>query len=80
MKVIAITAAFYNGSRVRKGDTVEVPEGYRASWFAKVASPEAKAAVKPAKASRETPRALSQAGKEEAKTFVQAHSEKADLA
>lgn len=80
MKVIAIKPAFHNGSLVRVGDEVEVHEGHRGSWFVKASSPEAKAAVKPAKAKGETPRALSQTGKEEAKTFIQAHSEKSDLA
>lgn len=79
MKVIAIKPAFFNGSRVRVGDVVEVPEGLKASWFApadsvKAAKPAAKTAAKA------EPRALSQAGKDEAKTFVQAHSEKAELA
>lgn len=80
MKVIAIKPAFHNGARVRVGDVVEVADGHKGSWFAKAIAPEAKAVVKPAKVSRETPRALSQAGKEEVKTFIQAHSEKADLA
>ena len=80
MKVIATKLAFHNGTLVNVGDEVEVPEGHKGSWFAKASSPEAKAAVKPAKAKSETPRALSQTGKEEAKTFIQAHSEKSDLA
>jgi hypothetical protein len=80
MKVTAIKLAFHNGTLVNVGDEVEVSEGHRGSWFVKANSPEAKAAVKPAKAKGETPRALSQTGKEEAKTFIQAHSEKTDLA
>jgi hypothetical protein len=80
MKVTAIKLAFHNGTLVNVGDEVEVPEGHRGSWFVKASSPEAKAAVKPAKAKGEVPRALSQTGKEEAKTFIQAHSEKTDLA
>lgn len=79
MKVTAIKPAFYNGSRVRAGDVVDVPEGFKASWAAPVDSVKAPAkAAKPA--AKPEPRALSQAGKEEAKTFIQAHSEKADLA
>lgn len=75
MKVTAISPAFYNGSRVRVGDVVDVPEGFKASWAAPVDS------VKPpAKPTKSEPRALSQAGKAEAKTFVQAHGEKVDLA
>jgi hypothetical protein len=80
MKVTVIKQAFYNGSLVNVGDEVEVSEGHKGSWFVKASSPEAKAAVKPAKAKGETPRALSQTGKEEAKSFIQAHSEKTDLA
>ncbi len=75
MKVTAISPAFYNGARVRVGDVVDVPEGFKASWAAPVDS------VKPpAKPVKPEPRTLSQAGKGESKTFVQAHSEKADLA
>jgi hypothetical protein len=80
MKVIAIKLAFHNGTLVREGDTVEVPEGHKGSWFVKATSPEAKTVVKPVKAKGEAPRALSQAGKDEVKTFIQAHSEKTDLA
>ncbi len=53
MKQIALTKAFYNGSRVRPGQEVEVPEGYKAAWCApraeaeKIAA-EAKAAKKAA--------------------------------
>lgn len=78
MKVTAIKSAFYNGSRVRAGDVVDVPEGFKASWAAPVDS--VKAPAKAAKPAKSEPRALSQTGKEEAKTFIQAHSEKADLA
>jgi hypothetical protein len=75
MKVTAISPAFYNGARVRVGDVVDVPDGFKASWAAP--ADDIKAPSKPAKAE---PRALSQAGKAESKTFVQVHSEKADLA
>lgn len=78
MKVTAISPAFYNGSRVRVGDVVDVPEGFKASWAAPVDS--VKTPAKPAKPAKPEPRALSQAGKVEAKTFVQAHGEKVDLA
>lgn len=80
MKVIAIAPAFYQGSRVRVGAEVEVPSGFKASWAAPVKSVEATVAVKATKATRLEPRALSQAGKEGSKTFIQAHGEKADLA
>lgn len=76
MKVIANASAFYNGSRIRAGAEVEVPDGFKASW----ATPaESIKAAKPAKAKPE-PRALSQQGKEEAKTFTQVTADKSDLA
>lgn len=74
MKVIAITAAFHNGSRVRPGAEVEVPDNFKGSWFVKVDAPEAKAA-KAARAAKpkDEPKALSQlaAG---SKTFIEAHA------
>jgi hypothetical protein len=78
MKVIAIKAAFHNGARVRVGAQVEVQDGFKASWALPMEG--VKAPAKPAKPVKPEPRALSQAGKEEVKTFIQAHSEKADLA
>ena len=78
MKVIAIKSAFYQGARIRVGAEVDVPEGFKASWAAPVEG--AKAPAKAAKPAKPEPRALSQAGKDEVKTFIQAHSEKADLA
>lgn len=78
MKVIAIKPAFHNGSRVRVGDVVEVADGHQGSWF--TAADNVKASAKTVKPAKPEPRALSQAGKEEAKTFIQAHGEKADLA
>lgn len=81
MKMIAIKPAFFNGMRVRVGDEVDVPEGLKASWYAPAEVLKAAQAAKAAKAAKATaPKALSQAGKDEAKTFVQAHGEKADLA
>jgi len=78
MKVIALTVGFHNGSRIRKGEEFEVADGAKASWFAPIESAGAKAA-KPVKAARPEPKALSQVGKGEDKSFVQVH-EKADLA
>lgn len=78
MKVIAIKSAFHNGARVRVGAEMEVPEGFKASWA--LPTEGVKAPAKPAKPAKPEPRALSQAGKEEVKTFIQAHGEKADLA
>lgn len=78
MKVTAIVPAFYNGSRVRAGDVVEVPEGFKASWAAPVDS--VKPPAKPTKPTKPEPRALSQMGTAESKTFVQLHGERGDLA
>jgi hypothetical protein len=78
MKVIAIKPAFHNGSRVRVGDAVEVAEGHRGTWFTSAET--VKAQAKTVKPTKPQPRALSQAGKEETKTFLQAHADKADLA
>ncbi len=78
MKVIARTVGFHHGSRIRKGQEFEVADGTKASWFAPVESAGGKAA-KPVKAARPEPKALSQLGKGEDKSFIQAH-EKADLA
>lgn len=46
MKVIAIKAAFFNGTRVRVGDEVDVPESLKGSWFV---AADAVKAVKPTK-------------------------------
>lgn len=78
MKVIALNVGFHNGSRIRKGEEFEVADGEKASWFAPVET----VATKPAKAGkggRPEPKALSEVGKDESKTFVEAHA-KADLA
>lgn len=67
MKIVAIKTAFYNGRRVRVGDELDIPQGLKGSWFAPLASVEAdKAKAKPAK---ETPKALSELGSANAKTF-----------
>jgi hypothetical protein len=72
MKVIALNMGFLNGSRIRKGTEFEVPEGAKATWFAPVDTPAATAA-KSVKAGRQEPKALSQVGKGEDKTFNQVH-------
>lgn len=77
MKVTVIKPAFYNGSLHAAGAVLEVPDVFKASWA--VATESATVPAKPARAKPE-PRALSQQGKEEAKTFVQAHADKHDLA
>lgn len=67
MKIVAIKPAFYNGRRVRVGDELDIPQGTKGSWFAPVASAEAKTAKeKPAKAE---PKALSELGNDSAKKF-----------
>ena len=72
MKVVAIKPAFFNGTRIRVGAEVEIPDNLKGSWFAKVDSPVAKAtkAVKP----KEEPKALSQLPKGEGKSFIDAHA------
>jgi len=76
MKVVATQMAFYNGVRVRPGAVVEVPDTYKASWFAKLDTAAAKA-PKGAKAKDET-KALSELTGEGAKSFADVH--KGDIA
>lgn len=79
MKVTAIKPAFFNGTRIRVGSEVEVPDDFKGSWFVKAETLEAAQVAQAAKPSRPKPQALSQVGKGEDKSFIQAH-EKADLA
>jgi len=73
MKIVAIKPAFYNGRRVRIGDELDIPKGSKGSWFAPVASTEAKAAkVKPS--AKQEPKALSEMGKGDAKSFTDVHN------
>lgn len=74
MKVVATKLAFFNGSRVRPGAELEVPDGTKGSWFAPVASPEARAAKAP-KPPKPEPRTLSDMGKPAAATFTDAHQQ-----
>ncbi len=72
MKIVAIKVAFYNGRRVRVGDELEIPQGSKGSWFAPAASTEAKAAkVKPS--AKPEPKALSELGRGDAKSFTDVH-------
>lgn len=71
MKVVAIAAAFYNGSRVRPGAEVDVADGYKGSWFVQIDAPEAKA-VKAPKA-KDAPKALSQLANT-GKSFIETHA------
>jgi hypothetical protein len=79
MKVVAIKSAFYNNARVRVGDEVEVADDFKAAWAVKTQTVEAKAAKQAGKPGRQEPKALSQVGKGEDKSFIDAH-QKADLA
>lgn len=76
MKVTVIKPAFYDGSLLNVGQEINVPETLKGSWF--VPSETAKP-VKP-KPTKEAPRALSEMGKDQSKTFVQAHAGQSDLA
>lgn len=70
MKVIVTKPAFYEGSRVRPGAELDVPDDLKGSWFAKVDTPEAKT-VKAAKPAKVEPKALSQLNKGGDKTFIE---------
>lgn len=76
MKVTAIKPAFYNGSRVRVGAELEVPDTLKGSWFARNDTPAAKAAKAPP--AKEVPKALSELAGGKPKTFNEVH--KSDLA
>lgn len=78
MKVIALDQGFYGGHPVAPGTEFEVPDGSKSRWYAPTGNePKAPAKAKPKK---DEPQALSQLGKESAKSFVDAHAEKTDLA
>lgn len=66
-KVVATSIGFYNGTRVRPGTELEVPDDFKGSWVAAVGSPAA-APAKPAKPARAEPRTLSELGKAPAKS------------
>ncbi len=68
MQVYALQTGFYGGVRHRKGAVFEVPSGTKARWFAPLSSHEAA----PKKAAREAPKALSEIGKSQPKSFVEA--------
>lgn len=79
MKVVALKPGFLNGRRIPAGAELEVSDTFKAAWLAPVTSAAAKAAApKPAPAKK--PVALSQMGKEDSKSFLDVHGEKADLA
>lgn len=74
MKVVAIKEAFHNGALVKVGSTVEVDGRMKASWFIAAESEEAKAA-KP-KPEKQEPKALSELGKAQGQSFVEANAAK----
>ena len=81
MKIVAIKPAFYNGRRVRVGDELDIPQGFKGSWFAATESIEAKATKAPP--AKDVPKALSELGGAKAKRFVDVNAKadaKADLA
>jgi hypothetical protein len=72
MRVVAIAAAFYNGTRVRPGAEVDVADNFKASWFVKVDAPEAKATKAPKV--KDAPKALSQLASAGSQSFVDTHA------
>lgn len=78
MQVVALKVGFFGGSLRQPGDVFDVPEDSKAKWFAP-ATTAASEAAKPKQAPKQQPKALSElSGK--AKSFVEVHSEKSDLA
>lgn len=76
MRVVALERGFFGGNPVEVGEEFEVPEGRKAHWYAPVNT--APKAAKPPR--KDEPKALSAMGKEPAKSFVDAHEAKGDLA
>lgn len=78
MEVVALKVGFFGGTLRHPGSVFDVPEGSKATWFAP-ATTAASEAAKPKPAPKQQPKALSElAGK--AKSFVDVHAEKTDLA
>lgn len=65
-KVVATSMGFYNGTRIRPGTELEVPDDFKGSWVAAVGSPAA--APPKAKPVRAEPKTLSEMGKVPVKT------------
>lgn len=65
-KVVATSMGFYNGTRIRPGTELEVPDDFKGSWVAAVGSPAA--APPKAKPARAEPKTLSEMGKVPVKT------------
>ena len=66
MKVIALTQGFHGGAVRAVGETFDVADGSRATWYAPLDT--APKVVK-AKPKKDEPQALSQLGKEPAQSF-----------
>jgi predicted transcriptional regulator len=67
MMVRAIQMAFYDGRRVRVGDLVDVPDGYKAAWAVPASEPVAAPAAAPRTSRRRESVALSQVARESTK-------------
>lgn len=79
MKVKAIETGFHGGSRVRAGQTFEVPDGAKGKWFVPLTDVKAAEAPK-AKGKKAEPQTLSEAAQQAAQDFNAALNTKADLA
>lgn len=86
MEVRALEMGFFDGRRIRPGQTFEVPEGTKARWFKPVGEPvkgAEKAAEKAAakgKGKKAEPATLSELGTEGAQTFQDVVGKADDLA
>lgn len=65
-KVVATSIGFYQGTRIRPGTEIEVPDDFKGSWVAAVGSPAAAPAK--AKPARAEPKTLSELGRAAVKT------------
>lgn len=59
-KVVALSIGFFQGTRVRPGTVIEVPDDFKGSWVGPVDAPAPAPKAKPA---RSEPRTLSEMGK-----------------
>lgn len=78
MEVIALKAGFFDGAPKAPGERFEVPDGRKAQWYAPADSAVARAKLVE-KPKGQKPQGLAQMGKEDAKSFIEAHV-KGDLA
>jgi hypothetical protein len=73
MKVTVIEKAFYGGSMLKPGNTLTVPDDFKASWAVPAGSIAAKNAI-PKPAPTQVAVALSQMGKSAPKSFIDVHA------